>query len=66
MLAVKKAEGIICTWNLMGTRTKPQQAQLLTIFKTSKTIVTFIVPKVCMSRAIIDTFYQDEGFELTY
>ena len=30
------------------------------------TIVTFNVLKVSQSRAIIDTFCQEEGFELTY
>ena len=29
-------------------------------------MVTFNVLKVCQSRAIIDKFCQDEGFELTY
>ena len=32
----------------------------------TKSIVTFIALKVCQSRAIIDMFYQDKGFELTY
>ena len=29
-------------------------------------VVTFVVLKVCLSRAIIDRFHQDEEFEVTY
>ena len=47
-----------------------KQARLLGIYTLIVniwfTIVTFNVLKVSQSRAIIDRFCQDEGFELTY
>ena len=52
------------------TSTMPQQSRLLglsmLVVSIWCTVVTFNVLKVSQSRAIIDRFCQDEGFELTY
>ena len=64
------SEGLIWTWNSLLTLLTPAEARLLAIYKFQKsiwpTIVTFIVLKVCQSRATIHRFCQDEEFELTY
>ena len=61
---------MIWTWDLQVTNMTLKQARLLGLYMSWFSIwfrsVSFNVLKVSQSRAIIDRFYQDEGFELTY